>query len=444
MATHLVEHGKKIGLKERIEAKTAKVAIVGLGYVGLPLALEYARAGFSVYGIDVSEEKIRDLRAGRSYIEDVDSKVVSALVRDKKISPSSDFGLLRDADAVIICVPTPLRKTQDPDVSYIVAAVEEIAKHMAKEQLIVLESTTYPGTCEELILPILTRNAKVLDRDFYLAFSPERIDPGNTRFNTRNIPKVIGGVTAKCTSMAALLYAQTIDRVIPVSSTRVAEMIKLLENTFRSVNIGLVNEIALMCDKMGIDVWEVIEGASTKPFGFIPFYPGPGLGGHCLPIDPLYLSWKARIFGFEARFIELAARVNASMPDHVVTKVVAALNARSKCVAGSNILLLGAAYKRDVSDTRESPSIDVTIGLRRMGGLVAFNDPHVPSFCVEDVVVRSAALSAAELKKADCVVILTDHSCYDFAFIHRHADMIVDTRNALKNIREGREKIHKL
>ncbi len=431
-------------LKEKIEARIATVAILGLGYVGLPLAMEFARAGFSVYGLDVSEEKVRSLEGGKSYVEDVDSADIATHRKSKKFIPSSDFSVLHDADAVIICVPTPLRKTQDPDVSYIVAAAEEISKYMKKRQLIVLESTTYPGTCEEVILPILTRGGKILESDFFLAFSPERVDPGNPLFHTRNIPKIIGGVTAQCTKMAALLYSKVIERVIPVSSTRAAEMIKLLENTFRSVNIGLVNEIALMCDKMGLDVWEVIDGAASKPFGFTPFYPGPGLGGHCLPIDPLYLSWKARTFGFEARFIELASSVNASMPDYVVNKVLLALNSQSRCVSGSKILILGVAYKKDVSDTRESPAIDIALGLKRMHAQVFYNDPHVLNFAVEGGAIAALAITEENLKKMDCVVIVTDHGIFDYSFIHRHAKLLVDTRNALKCIGEGRERIFKL
>ncbi len=433
-----------IRLEEKIKTKQAHVAVLGLGYVGLPLVVEFARAGFVVHGIDTSAEKVQQLRRGLSYVEDVGGGVVGKLVKAKKFFPTHDFGVLRHADAVIICVPTPLRKTQDPDVSYIVAAVEEISRHMAKEQLIVLESTTYPGTCEEVILPILAREGRVLGRDFHLAFSPERVDPGNKHYQTRNIPKVIGGVTPSCTKIAQELYSQAIDTVIPVSSARVAEMIKLLENTFRSVNIGLVNEIALMCSKMGMDVWEVIEGASTKPFGFIPFYPGPGLGGHCLPIDPLYLSWKAKFFGFEARFIELAARINASMPAHVVDMVVGALNTRRKCVSGANVLIVGVAYKKNVSDTRESPAIDIAIGLKRLGAKICYNDPHVNAFMVEESAVPQTALTKDVLESADCVVIVTDHSSYDFAQIHRYSDLIVDTRNALRHVRQGREKIHRL
>ncbi len=433
-----------MGLKEKIQAKQARVAVIGLGYVGLPLAMEFTRAGFSVTGIDISPDKIEALRQGQSYVEDIASDAVQEQLRAKKFTPTSDFSSLRDADAVIICVPTPLRKTQDPDVSYIVAAVDEIAANMKREQLVVLESTTYPGTCDEIIQPALAREGRELDKDFYLAFSPERIDPGNKKFQTRNIPKVIGGATPKSTQMAALLYAQAIERVIPVSSTRVAEMIKLLENTFRSVNIGLVNEIALMCNKMGIDVWEVIEGAASKPFGFTPFYPGPGLGGHCLPIDPLYLSWKAKGFGFEARFIELAARVNASMPEHVVLRIVAALNSRKKCVSGARILILGVAYKKDVSDTRESPAIDIAIQLRALGAELSFHDFHVDHFAAEGHAIPKAEMTETVLKQSDCVVVVTDHTQYDFGFVHRHADLIVDTRNALKKIESGREKIHKL
>ncbi len=431
-------------LRQALEQRAARGAVIGLGYVGLPLAVALGKAGFPVVGVDVDRERVARLKAGESPVEDVGSDELATLVASGRLKITTEPSALKDADAIIICVPTPLGKSREPDISYIVAAADAVAVVLRPGQLVVLESTTYPGTTEEVLLPRFTARGLRVGEEFFLAFSPERLDPGNKRFNTRNIPKVIGGATPACTRIAALLYSQTIERVIPVSSTRVAEMIKLLENTFRSVNIGLVNEIALMCDKMGIDVWEVIEGASSKPFGFTPFYPGPGLGGHCLPIDPLYLSWKAKGFGFEARFIELAARVNANMPDHVVTKIVAALNSRGKCVAGSKILILGVAYKRDVSDTRESPAIDIVSRLRRMGGIVSYHDPHVSAFCVEDRPLAALPLTQETLRDADCVVVVSDHSRFDIPMIHRFAELIVDTRNALKNIAHDREKIHKL
>ena len=340
-------------LVEKIENRQAHLGVIGLGYVGLPLAVEFGKAGFEVTGVDIDERKVEELRQGRSYIIDVPSEEVAELVKAGRFHPTTDFSRLAGTDTVNICVPTPLRKTKDPDVSFIVAAVEKIQETLHPGQLIILESTTYPGTTDELILPMLEESGLKVGTDFYLAFSPERVDPGNPRFTTRNIPKVVGGVTPDCTRAAATLYRQTLETVVEVRSTRVAEMVKLLENTFRSVNIGLVNELALMCRKMEIDVWEVIRGAATKPFGFMPFYPGPGLGGHCIPIDPIYLSWKARAAGFEARFIDLASAINASMPEHVVDLVGEALNANARAFRGSRVLVVGVAYKENIDDVRE-------------------------------------------------------------------------------------------
>jgi UDP-N-acetyl-D-glucosamine dehydrogenase len=419
-------------LEQKLDRRQARLAVIGLGYVGLPLAIEFAKAGFTVYGIDVDGGKVAQLRKGRSYVGDVASADVARAVKEGRFVPTTDFAVLRKADTVNICVPTPLNKTKDPDVSYIVAAADEVARHLRKGQLVILESTTYPGTTDELILPRLTARGMTVGRDFFLAFSPERVDPGNVVYQTRNIPKVVGGVTARCTKMACLLYAQTLETVIPVSSTRVAEMVKLLENTFRSVNIGLANETALLCDRLGIDVWEVIDAAATKPFGFMPFYPGPGLGGHCIPIDPFYLSWKAKLSGFEARFIELAGQINGHMPEHVVRRVVQALNQQGLAVKRSRILLLGVSYKANIDDTRESPSLDLIELLEELGARVEYSDPHVPRLDFHGRKRRSVALTAAALKKFDCVVISTNHAGFDYREVLRHAPAIVDTRNALK------------
>src|SRR5882672_3981814 len=363
---------------DRVERRAARVGVIGLGYVGLPLAVEFARGGFSVTGFETDGDRVRRVNRGESYIQDVATSDLRELIASGRLRATEDLDLLRGLDAMSICVPTPLRKTRDPDVSYIVAAVKEIAPRLKRGQLVVLESTTYPGTTEELVRPILEERGFRAGRDFFLAFSPERIDPGNPRFHTRNIPKVVGGTTPACTRAAAGLYAAVIERVVPVASTQVAETVKLLENTFRSVNIGLVNEIALMCDKMGIDVWEVIDAAATKPFGFMPFYPGPGLGGHCIPVDPFYLSWKARQRGFEARFIDLAGQVNGSMPYHVASRVTEALNSLRRSLRGSRVLVLGVAYKADIDDVRESPSLDLIDILERGGAQVSYSDPYVP------------------------------------------------------------------
>ncbi len=425
-------------LQEKLKDKSARLGVIGLGYVGLPLAVEYARAGFHVVGFDVSSEKVEGINAGRSHVRDVAAADLRAVVESGHLVATEDFDRLNDVDSINICVPTPLRKTRDPDVSYIVASVEEITKRLHPGMLIILESTTYPGTTEELILPMLETTGLEVGKDFFLAFSPERVDPGNPDFGTHNIPKVVGGVTAACTEMAQALYGVTLETVIPVSDTRVAEMVKLLENTFRSVNIGLVNELALMCDSMDINVWEVIDAAATKPFGFMPFYPGPGLGGHCIPIDPFYLSWKARQVGFEARFIELAGLINGFMPQHVVAKVGETLNEVGKPVKGSTVLLLGVAYKRDIEDVRESPAIAVIDHLLRLQADVQYHDPFVPDMAEEGIALQSVELSDDRIAAADIVIITTPHSNIDYARVVEHAQIVFDTRNALKGMTSSR------
>lgn len=434
-----IEHGRE--LAEKIRNRTARVSVVGLGYVGLPLAVEFARAGFAVTGIEADPEKVRRVNAGDSYVLDVPSAALAPLVAGGRLRATTDYACLAEADTVNICVPTPLRKTKDPDMSYIDAACRQIARYLHPGMLVILESTTYPGTTDEFVLPMLERDQLRVGRDFFLCFSPERVDPGNRQYQTRNIPKVVGGITAACTELGALFYAQAVEKVVPVSSTRVAEMVKLLENTFRMINIGLVNEIALMCDRMGIDVWEVIEAAATKPFGFMPFYPGPGLGGHCIPIDPFYLSWKTKQAGIEARFIELAGYINGQMPHFVVEKVQNALNDRSKPVRGSRIHVVGVAYKRDIDDTRESPALDIMHLLKRRGAHLSYTDPFVPRLVVDGEEMTSRELEPAAAE-ADCVVIVTDHSSVDYRRLVECARLVVDTRNATRGIVS--EKIVKL
>jgi UDP-N-acetyl-D-glucosamine dehydrogenase len=421
---------------ERIRLREVKIGVIGCGYVGLPLAVEFAKGGFSVVGIDTDREKVDRINKGDSFISDVDSRELKEMVDKGRLSASGDFSVLKRIDAVSICVPTPLRKTRDPDVSFIVAAMEKAVRHLHPGQLIVLESTTYPGTTEELVLPMLERPRFKVGRDFFLAFSPERVDPGNPVYHTKNTPKVVGGVTEACTRVASALYREVIDTVVPVSSPRVAEMVKLLENTFRSVNIGMVNELALMCHKMGIDVWEVIDAAGTKPFGFMSFYPGPGIGGHCIPIDPFYLSWKAKQSGFEPRFIELAGQINSSMPGFVVSRVADALNRERKSLNGSKVLILGVAYKRDVNDLRESPALDVMELLHQKGAQLSYHDPYIPSLSLGKLELRSKPIDRGRLKAYDCVVILTDHRVFDYPRIVSESKLIVDTRNALKGIRQ--------
>jgi UDP-N-acetyl-D-glucosamine dehydrogenase len=423
-------------LREKILAKKAHLGVIGLGYVGLPLAVEFAKAGYIVTGLDNAPERVDNVTRGVSYIADVPSWELKGLVGEGRIRASADAGVLKEVDSVNICVPTPLRKTRDPDVSYIVDAVEKIRTYLHPGQLIILESTTYPGTTEELILPRLRSTGLQVGKDFFLAFSPERVDPGNRSYTTRNIPKVVGGITPQCTEMAVLLYQRALETVVPVTSTVVAEMVKLLENTFRSVNIGLVNEIALMCDKMKIDVWEVIDAAATKPFGFMPFYPGPGLGGHCIPIDPFYLSWKAKQSGFEPRFIELAGQINSRMPEHVVDVTIRALNEHMKALKGSRVLILGVAYKRDIDDVRESPSLDVIQELRNRGASVDYSDPYVPQVMVGESSFSHREITPESIAQYDCVVITTDHTSVNYDLVAENAKLIVDTRNVLKGHRD--------
>ncbi len=428
-------------LSQKIAAKTAKVGIVGLGYVGLPLAVEFAKAGFDVTGIDLLESKVSRLRAGESYVQDVPSGEVESLVEAGKLRATPDFSVIRELDTINICVPTPLRKTKDPDMSYIVSACEEIAKYFHPGMLAILESTTYPGTTGELVLPMLSKNGMEAGRDFFLCFSPERVDPGNPSFQTRNIPKVVGGMTPACTAMGRLFYSQALENVVPVGSTQVAEMVKLLENTFRMINIALVNEMAVMCDRMGINIWEVIDAAATKPFGFMPFYPGPGLGGHCIPIDPFYLSWKTRQAGIEARFIELAGYINGQMPHFIVEKVQNAMNELGQPLKHSHVHIVGVAYKRDIDDVRESPALDIIHLLRRRGAHVTYSDPYVPYIRIEGGEMEAVDMAHA-LPEADCAVIVTDHKVFDYEAIVRDSRLGVDTRNALKGMRS--EKIIRL
>jgi len=421
-------------LIDAIVRRDARCGIIGLGYVGLPLALEFARAGFRTTGIDVDRAKVDAINAGRSYIVDVDDAEIREQVAAGRLVATADFAAVRDLDTVNICVPTPLRKTKDPDLTHVVSAVNEICRYLRRGQLVILESTTYPGTTEEVVQPALEASGLRVGTDFALAFSPERIDPGNAHFNTRNIPKVVGGVTPECTRIAKTLYEQCVERVVAVSSPRVAEMVKLLENTFRSVNIGLVNEIALMSHALGIDVWEVIDAAKTKPFGFMAFYPGPGLGGHCIPIDPFYLSWKAKMNGFEPRFIELAGHINEGMPRFVVEKITDALNVHRKSVRGSHIHVLGVAYKAGVNDIRESPALNVMRLLQDKGAVLSYSDPYIPAIREDGLELDSLPLRNGWLGSVDCVVILTNHREFDYPAVARDARLVVDTRNALAGI----------
>jgi UDP-N-acetyl-D-glucosamine dehydrogenase len=420
-------------LAEKISNRTAEVGIVGLGYVGLPLAVEFAKAGFRVTGIDVGEAKVAQLNTGESYILDVPTSVVKPLVESGKLRATTDFSVITELDTVNICVPTPLRKTKDPDMSFIDAACREIAQYIHPGLLVILESTTYPGTTDEFVLPLLEKSGLKVGEDFFLCFSPERVDPGNPKYQTVNIPKVVGGITAECTEVGRQFYQQALQTVVPVTSTKAAEMAKLLENTFRMINIGLVNELALMCDRMGINVWEVIDAAATKPFGFMAFYPGPGLGGHCIPIDPFYLSWKTRQAGIEARFIELAGYINGQMPHFVVDKVQNALNDATKPLKGSKVHVLGVAYKRDIDDLRESPALDIMHLLVKRGALVSYSDPFIPSVKIDGLDLQSQPLEQS-VKDADCVLIITDHTAVDYRAVVEQAQLVVDTRNALKKI----------
>jgi len=418
------------------------VGIIGCGYVGLPLALEFAKKSFHVIAFDIDADRVRQINNRISYIPDVPSAELGACIENGTLEATTDFSLLSQVDTISVCVPTPLRKTRDPDVSYIVESLARITENRRKDQLIVLESTTYPGTTREVLFPELEKKGEYeVGADYFLAFSPERVDPGNPRYNIVNTPKVIGGMTPACVEMAKALYGSIVDRVVPVSSPESAEIVKLLENTFRSVNIGLVNELALMSHALNVNIWEVIDAAATKPFGFMPFFPGPGLGGHCIPIDPHYLSWKARQFGFEARFIELAGMVNGSMPHHVVSRIAHALNIQSKCLKGSRILVVGVAYKRDVNDLRESPALDVMTLLENEGAVLSYADPYVPELRLGNTLYQSIDIAKRDLLKSfDCAVIITDHSKLDYRTLIDVLPKIVDTRNALKNV-TSREKI---
>jgi len=418
-------------LVQRVEDRSALIGIVGLGYVGLPLAMEFARAGFRVLGFDLNPGVVDGLNAHRSHIQDVPSGVVAEHGKAGRFGATTDLKRLGEPDVISICVPTPLSKTKDPDVSYVIAATDSVKAALRRGQLVVLESTTYPGTTRELMLPALEATGLKVGSDFFLAFSPERVDPGNPTWNTRNTPKVVGGITAACRRVAVAVYGAAVDRLVPVTSTEAAELVKILENTFRSVNIGLVNEMAIVCDKLGVDVWEVIEAAATKPFGFMKFTPGPGVGGHCIPLDPHYLAWKMRTLNYRTRFIELAGEINAEMPEYWVARVVDQLNERGKAARGSAVLVLGVAYKKDIDDVRESPALDVIRLLAHRGAVVHYHDPHVPRLRADGIDLASVPLSEATLRAADCVIIVTDHSNIDYGLVARSSAALVDTRHAV-------------
>jgi UDP-N-acetyl-D-glucosamine dehydrogenase len=428
-------------LLEKLADRSACIGVVGLGYVGLPLAIEFAKAGFHVIGYDVSDTLVAELMRGESHIKDIPSEAVAEVVRAGKLEATADESRLREMDAVSIAVPTPLAKTRDPDMTYVIAAADAIARNCHPGQLIVLESTTYPGTTRDLMQPKLEAAGLTVGEDVFLAFSPERVDPGNPKWNTKNTPKVVGGITAACTEVASALYASCLETIVPVSSTETAELVKLLENTFRSVNIGLVNEMQIVCEKLGVNVWEVIEAAATKPFGFMKFTPGPGIGGHCIPLDPHYLAWKMRTLNYKTRFIDLASEINSEMPTLVAEKVAQALNEVRKPVKGSRILVLGVAYKRDIDDMRESPALDVISLLEEWGGDVVYHDPHVPSFREDGRERVGVELTDAELARVDAVVIITDHSGVDYQRVVDLAPLVVDTRNATAGlVRRGGSK----
>ena len=425
-----VDHATR--LKNAFKTRTATVAILGLGYVGLPMAIEFARAGFHVMGIDTDPDRCSALSQGRSYIEDLDDTDLRVALENGRLRASSNSSMLAEADAILICVPTPLRKSKDPDLTAILAAGEAVARHLRPGQLIVLESTTYPGTTEEVLRPMFEASGLRAGKDFFLGFSPERVDPGNPKFSVRNITKLVGACTAEGTEVAAELYRQIVSTVVKVSSTRVAEAAKLLENTFRSVNIAMANEMSIICRHLGIDVWEVIDAAATKPFGFMAHYPGPGIGGHCIPLDPHYLSWKARLSGYEPRFISLASEINGSMPHHVVNLVADAMNDRSKCIRGSRILVLGVAYKPNVGDYRESPALEILSMLNHRGARLTYSDPYVSELSVGDLFLRNHSLTPKLVEESDCVIVVTNHKDFNFEMVAREADLIVDTRNATR------------
>ncbi|MEM4402528.1 MAG: nucleotide sugar dehydrogenase [Candidatus Caldarchaeum sp.] len=417
----------------RIKNREAKICVIGLGYVGLPLAVEKAKAGFKVIGIEALPDRVEKVNRGESYIPDVLNLDIQEVVKIGNLRATSNYDVINDVDVITICVPTPLGKNKQPDTSYIEYVTDQSLPYLRKYQLMVLESTTYPGTTEEILLPKIESRGFKVGEDFFLAFSPERVDPGNRQFKVKNTPKVVGGVTPRCTEIAKTLYETIIqEKVFTVSSPRVAEMTKLLENSFRIVNVSLVNELAMLCDKMGIDIWEVIEAASTKPFGFMPFYPGPGIGGHCIPLDPFYLEWKAKEYDFATRFIELAGEINDSMPEYVVARAAEILNAHKKCLNGARVLLLGIAYKKDVDDLRESPALKVAQRLLKWGAHIAYHDPYIPSCRIADKEYSSVPLTPQTLKEFDLVIVTTDHSNVDYKLVVQHASLIYDTRNALK------------
>lgn len=431
-------------LRGKIDAREARIGVIGLGYVGLPLAVELGKAGFRVTGFDVDATKTRSIGEGRSYIGDVETADLAALVDAGRLDATTDFDELADVDVINICVPTPLRKTRDPDVSFIAAAMQEIRKHLHAGQLIILGSTTYPGTTHEFVIPFLEDADLEIGKDFSLAFAPERIDPANRNFKVRNVPKVVGGETPLCTELACRVFDTVFEQTVPVSSTQAAEMVKLLENTFRAINIGLANEVALMCEKLDLDVWEVIDAAATKPYGFMKFTPGPGLGGHCIPVDPAYLSWKMKSLNFPARFIELATEVNSGMPAHVVDRIAEMLNEDRLAVNGAEILILGVAYKSQVDDMRESPALDVIAGLRARGGRIRYHDPYVAECEIAGESMKSIDLTDEALKTSDLVVVLTDHPEVDYERVVRVGPRVFDTRNATKHVKNDREKITRL
>jgi UDP-N-acetyl-D-glucosamine dehydrogenase len=428
-------------LLAKIENRTACIGVVGLGYVGLPLALEFARAGFKVIGYDVSQRVVGALMAGESHIQDVPSAELARIVKAGKFEATADESRMQEMDAVSIAVPTPLAKTRDPDMGYIIAAADAVGRNCRPGVVVVLESTTYPGTTRDLLQPKLEAAGLTVGEDVFLAFSPERVDPGNPKWNTKNTPKIVGGITPACTEVATALYATCLDSIVPVSSTETAELVKLLENTFRSVNIGLVNEMAIVCDKLGVNIWEVIDAAATKPFGFMKFTPGPGIGGHCIPLDPHYLAWKMRTLNYKTRFIDLASEINSEMPAIVVRKVAHALNEEKKAVNGSRVLVLGVAYKKDINDMRESPALDVIRLLEAQGADVAYHDPYVPSFREDGHDRQSVALTDDELRRADAVVIVTDHSSVDYQHVVDLARVVVDTRNVTAKLAKGKGRI---
>jgi UDP-N-acetyl-D-glucosamine dehydrogenase len=431
---------------DAIRNRTARVGIIGLGYVGLPLMRTYCSAGFSVLGFDVDESKVAKLNAGKSYIKHIPSSLVKDVLSEGRFRASADPKSLRECNAILICVPTPLSKTRDPDMTYVESTAHLLADHLQRGQLIVLESTTYPGTTRELMLPILESGGLKADADFFLAYSPEREDPGRTNYSTETIPKVVGGIGARSRKIAVELYSAAVRQTVPVSSCEVAEACKILENVYRCINIALINELKVLFDKMGIDVWEVVQAAATKPFGFQPFYPGPGLGGHCIPIDPFYLTWKARQYDMSTRFIELAGEINTAMPDYVIARVVEALNQRKKALNGSKVLVLGLAYKKDVDDLRESPSIELIEKLRERGAKVDYNDPHIPRTPKQrehNLGMVSRKLTEKSLRSYDCVLIATDHSAYDYDWIVASSRLVVDTRNATGRVSQHRDRIVK-